>query len=164
MSIRQFALAAFGLSLLGLACGVSVTAFGQTSGIESIIARLPRAFVGEFRWDGDRQLQDVAIRFDTVRRLDDGRVVASGCGIYDVAGKVTSIDVTMHITVPDLQVEIWEASPDKANFVTDGSHRGALSGDLRAIDAEWTTASTGQRGQLRLRAAPEARCAPARPS
>jgi hypothetical protein len=35
-----------------------------------------------------------------------------------------------------------------------------LSADLRTIEAEWTTASTGARGHLRLEAAPVARCAP----
>ena len=86
---------------------------------------------------------------------------ALGCGNYDAAGTVTSIDVKMQITLPGLRVEIWESAPDRASFVTDGSHRGSLSQDLGAIDAQWTTQSTGQHGRLRLRAAPAAQCAPA---
>ncbi len=156
----EFAPALVGLSLLA-AIGAHSAACGQATDAESVIARLPRAFVGEFRWDNDRATQTVAIRFETVRRLDAAHVEATGCGVYDADGKVTAIDVKMHVTVPDLAVEIWESAPDRAAFVTDGSHRGSLSGDLRSIDARWTTASSGQQGRLRLWAAPAARCAPA---
>jgi hypothetical protein len=67
----------------------------------------------------------------------------------------------MLVTLAGLQVEIWESAPDRATFVTDGSHRGRMSQDLGAIDVEWMTRSTGQHGRLRLRAAPGAQCAPA---
>lgn len=67
----------------------------------------------------------------------------------------------MRITLPGLEIEIWESAPDRATFVVDGSHRGRLSRDLGAIDAEWTALSSGQHGHLRLRAAPAAQCAPA---
>ena len=109
----------------------------------------------------NRVIQNVAIRLKTVRRVDAEHAEALGCGNYDAAGTVTSIDVKMQITLPGLRVEIWESAPDRASFVTDGSHRGSLSQDLGAIDAQWTTQSTGQHGRLRLRAAPAAQCAPA---
>ena len=95
-----------------------------------------------------------------MRRLDAGHVEARGCGNYDVSGHVTAIAVRMVVTLAGLEVEIFESDPDRADFVTDGSHRGNLGADLRTIEAEWTTASTGARGHLRLEAAPAARCAP----
>jgi hypothetical protein len=61
-----------------------------------------------------------------------------------------------------LQVEILEQSPQSGTpFETEGSHRGNLSKDLQRIDAQWTTRATGQQGQLHLRAATSAVCAPA---
>jgi hypothetical protein len=61
-----------------------------------------------------------------------------------------------------LQVEILEQSPQgSTSFETEGSHRGILSKDFQRIDAQWSTRATGQRGQLHLRAATSAVCAPA---
>jgi hypothetical protein len=141
--------------------GLSLAALGQTPDIDSVIENLPRGFVGEFSWDNDRAIQNVAVRFNTVRRLDAEHAEALGCGNYNAGGTVAAIDVKMQVTLSGLRVEIWESAPDRASFVTDGSHRGSLSVDLREIDADWTTASTGQHGRLRLRAAPAAQCAPA---
>jgi hypothetical protein len=148
------------LALLTI-CGLSLAATAQTDDINALVANLPRGFVGDFRWDDGGGVQTVAIRFKSVRRLDAGHAEALGCGNYSMAGIVTSIDVKMQVTLSGLEVEIWESAPDQAAFVTDGSHRGHLSQDLDAIDAEWTTRSSGQRGRLRLRAAPAAQCAPA---
>ena len=156
---RSSAVAQFVLSLLTV-CSLTLAASGQTGDIDALVANLPRGFVGDFRWDDDRAIQNVAIRFRSVRRVDAEHAEALGCGNYNAAGIVTSIDVKMQVTLSGLQVEIWESAPDRGNFTTDGSHHGRLSQDLGAIDAEWTTRSSGQRGRLRLRAAPAAQCAP----
>src|SRR5262249_25498520 len=129
-------------------------------GVDALVADLPRGFVGEFQWDNDRTIQKVAIRFKTVRRIDAEHAEALGCGNYNTAGSVTSIDVKMQVTLPGLQVEIWESAPDTPASVPEGAPPGRLTRDLGAIDAEWTTVSNGQRGRLRLRAAPRAQCAP----
>ena len=151
---RQFAL------VLLMICGLSLAATAQTDDINALVANLPRGFVGDFRWDDGGAVQNVAIHFKSVRRIDAEHAEALGCGNYNTAGIVTAIDVKMQVTLTGLEVEIWESAPDRASFVTDGSHRGRLSRDLDAIDAEWTTQSSGQRGRLRLRAAPAAQCAP----
>jgi hypothetical protein len=155
------AFAVFIASALMAFGGLSLAAMGQAPDIDSVITNLPRAFVGEFRWDNDRAIQNVVIRFNAVRRLDAEHAEALGCGNYNAGGTIAAIDVKMQVALSGLQVEIWESAPDRASFVTDGSHRGSLSHDLREIDAEWTTASTGQHGRLRLRAAPAVQCAPA---
>jgi hypothetical protein len=157
---RRSARAAVALFLLVLICGVPPAASGEPSDIDALVANLPLGFVGDFQWDNDRTLQKVAIRFRSVRRVDAEHAEALGCGHYDAAGTVTSIDVKMRVSLAGLEVEIWESAPDRATFTTNGSHVGRLSDDLGAIDAEWTTRSNGRRGRLRLRAAPGAQCAP----
>ena len=130
--------------------------------MQTLIGKLPRAYLGEFLWDGDKTVQKVTITFESVRALNQHNVEAVGCGAYDINRQVTKIRVRMLVRVTDLQVEILEQSPQgNASFVTDGSHRGNLSEDLQRIDAQWTTRSSGKRGQLHLRAAPSAVCAPA---
>ena len=130
--------------------------------MEDLTQNMPRGFSGEFRWDGDGAIQNVVITFDSVRALNSQNIEAQGCGTYEVGREVTKIKVRMLVRLPDLQVEIFELSPEgSASFVTDGSHRGRLSKDLQQIDAQWITTTTGQRGQLEMRALPAAACAPA---
>ena len=130
--------------------------------MEDLTQNMPRGFSGEFRWDGDGTIQNVVITFDSVRALNGQNIEAQGCGTYEVGREVTKIKVRMLVRLPDLQVEIFELSPEgSASFVTDGSHRGRLSKDLQQIDAQWITTTTGQRGQLEMRALPAAACAPA---
>ncbi|HZR75885.1 hypothetical protein [Bradyrhizobium sp.] len=131
-----------------------------------LINDLPHGYIGEFRWDGDETVQHVVIRFDQVRMLTDESAEATGCGAYEVGRYVTKIKVQMLVNRSDLRVQILEQSPESGGnvtsgaFVTDGSHRGRLSRDLQQIDAEWTGASGGKRGQLHLRASSSAVCAP----
>jgi hypothetical protein len=129
--------------------------------IESLTEKLPRAYIGEFTWDGDQTVQNIVITFDSVKVLNEQNAEAVGCGTYEVNRKVTKIRVRMFVRLSDLQMEILEESPqDSTSFETDGSHRGNLSKDLQQIDAQWTTRSTGQRGQLHLHAVPSAVCSP----
>jgi hypothetical protein len=149
------------LCLIGLIASLFLATVVRATEIESLTDKLPRAFVGEFTWDGDKIVQNVVITFDAVRALSGQDAEAVGCGAYEVNRQVTKIRVRMLIT-SDLQVEILEQSPQGSTpFETEGSHRGSLSKDLQRIDAQWTTRATGQRGQLHLRAATSAVCAPA---
>src|ERR1051325_1164692 len=133
---RPSALVQLALALMTI-CGLSLAATAQTDDINALVANLPRGFVGDFRWDDGGAVQTVAIHFKSVRRVDAEHAEALGCGNYNMAGIVTSIDVKMQVTLPGLEVEIWESGPDRATFVTDGSHRGHLTQNLDAIDAEW---------------------------
>ena len=148
-----------------LSCAPALGAPGDSS----LINKLPHGYIGEFRWDGDDTVQNVVVRFDQVRMLTDESAEATGCGAYEVGHHVTTIKVQMLVNRSDLRVQILEQSPESSSnvtsgsFVTDGSHRGHLSRDLQQIDAEWTGASGGKRGQLHLHAAPSAVCAAATP-
>lgn len=134
----------------------------RAADLKELTEKLPRAFIGEFLWDGDTTVQNVVITFDKVQPLNEQNAEALGCGSYEAGRQVTKIGVRMFIRLSDLEVEIFERSPDgNGVFETDGSHRGKLSADLQQIDAQWTTTSTGQHGQLHLRATASAACEPA---
>jgi hypothetical protein len=114
---------------------------------------LPRAYAGEFRWNGDLLPQKVRIKLNTIRRRDAHTVEAVGCGRYDVLGRVTDIGVRMIIEFTSLDVEIWEFDPvGTTTFTTDGSHKGKLRDDLQVIEAAWLSRDTQRVGTLRLRA------------
>jgi hypothetical protein len=138
-----------------LAVGVRATE------METLASRLPRAYVGEFTWDDQKVAQSVTFTFESARALGDRDGEAVGCGAYENHRNVTTVKIRMFMRLSDLQVEIWEQSPEGATpFETDGSHRGNLSEDLRRIDAQWTTRLTGRHGQLHLHAISTAVCAP----
>ncbi len=134
----------------------------RAADIKELTEKLPRAYIGEFLWDGDTTVQNVVITFDKVQALNEQNAEAFGCGSYEAGRQVTKIGVRMFIRLSDHEVEIFERSPDdNGAFETDGSHRGKLSDDLQQIDAQWTTTSSGKHGQLHLRAAVSAACEPA---
>ena len=134
----------------------------RAADVTDLTQNMPRGYLGEFSWDGDKAVQNVVITLETVRALNDQNVEALGCGSYEINRQVTMIKVRMFVRLSDLFVEIMELSPQgSASFETDGSHRGNLSKDLQSIDTEWTTRGSGQRGTLHLRAASSAVCAPA---
>jgi hypothetical protein len=152
---------------LGSRLGLTVTVAGlflsvavRATEMDSFTEKMPRAYFGEFKWDDDKQIQNVAIVFESVRALSDQKAEAIGCGAYEVRLQVTKIKVRMFIRLTDLQVDIWESSRGGTGFETDGSHRGNLSEDLQRIDAQWTTNITGRRGQLHLRAVSSTVCEP----
>jgi hypothetical protein len=130
--------------------------------IDDFTRNMPRGFLGEFSWEGDRTVQNVVITFDSVRALNEQNAEALGCGSYELGRNVTKIKVRMFVRLPDLDVEILELAPEgNSSFETGGSHRGRLSRDFQRIDTEWTTTSSGQRGAMHLRALPSVTCAPA---
>lgn len=83
----------------------------------------------------------------------DGNVVAMGTGEYKTANGDTKIDIKFQISPNLLRFEMWEMNPKgSSNFITDGSHIGTISEDLKTINAVWTTKSTGKHGDLSLKA------------
>ncbi|MES5484497.1 hypothetical protein QMZ05_17210 [Bradyrhizobium sp. INPA03-11B] len=153
------------MSRLGLtiaAAGLVLMSAVRAADIKELTEKLPRAYIGEFVWDGDTAAQNVVITFDKVRPLNGQNAEARGCGSYETGRHVTKIGVQMFIRLSDLEVEIFERPPDSdGTFEAEGSHRGKLSQDLQQIDAQWTTTATGKHGQLHLRAAGSAACEPA---
>jgi hypothetical protein len=150
------------LRVVTAAAGLLFASTVSAAEIQDLTEKLPRGYFGEFSWEGDRTVQNVVITFDSVKALNGQNAEALGCGAYEVGRQVTRIKVRMFVKLPDLQVEIFELSPEgSGSFETGGSHRGSLSEDLQRIDAEWTTTANGQRGQLHLQAASSLTCAPA---
>ena len=165
--MRWFGIANFHVlfSRIGLAIAAASLLFASVvhaAEMKDLTQNMPRGYFGEFRWDGDETLQNIVITFDSVRALNSHNAEALGCCTYEVGRKVTKIKVRMFVRLSDLQVEIFELSPEgDGSFETGGSHRGKLSKDFQQIDAQWITAASGQRGQLHLRAAASLTCAPA---
>ena len=153
------------ISRFGVVIAVVTLLFASTvraADIDDLTRDLPRGFVGEFSWEGDPTVQNVVITLDSVRALNGQNAEAFGCGSYELGRVVTKIKVRMFVRWPDLDVEILELAPEgNSSFETGGSHRGRLSKDFQRIDTEWTTTSSGQRGELHLRALPTVTCAPA---
>jgi hypothetical protein len=150
------------LSAIVMAASLFLASIVHAMEMEALTEKLPRAYVGEFSWDGDKTVQNVVVTFESVQALSGQNAEAIGCGAYETNRRVTKIRVRMFIKSSDLEVEILELSPEgSGSFETDGSHRGNLSEDLQRIDAQWTTRASGARGQLHLRAASSAVCAPA---
>ncbi|WP_050422990.1 hypothetical protein [Bradyrhizobium tropiciagri] len=153
------------MSRLGLtiaAASLMLNSAVRAADIKQLTEKLPRAYIGEFLWDGDTTVQNVVVTFDKVQALNEQNAEARGCGSYEVGRHVTKIGVEMFIRLSDLEVEIFERPPDgDGAFESEGSHRGKLSEDLQQIDAQWTTTASGKHGQLHLRAATSAACEPA---
>ena len=153
------------LSRLGVILAAASLLFASSvyaADIDDLTRNMPRGFLGEFSWEGDPIVQNVVITFDSVRAVNGQNAEAFGCGSYEVGRNVTKIKVRMFVRWPDLNVEIFELAPEgNSSFETGGSHRGRLSPDFQRIDTEWTTMSSGQRGELHLRALPAVTCAPA---
>jgi hypothetical protein len=134
----------------------------QAAGKRSLERRLPRNYIGHFHWDNKDDQQAVEFRFDIVRRVDARSVEALGCGRYDASGIVTNIEVEMHISMPDLAVELVEREPEGSpGFTVNGSHIGSLSRDLKHLTAVWTTGATGERGKIDLQAGGTLSCSSA---
>jgi hypothetical protein len=141
---------------------VSALAAARGPAADDIETMLPRDYAGDFLWVDGTISQKVAIRINLITRAGPTQVEAVGCGRYEVLDRVTDIGVQLLIDTESLAIEIREFSPSGAgarNFVTDGSHKGRLSRDLKTIEAEWTTLSDGRRGRLRLEAGPAITCA-----
>jgi hypothetical protein len=150
------------IAVMIVAASLLLVSIVRAAEMKELTEKLPRAYFGEFLWDGDKVVQNVVITFESVRALNDRNAEALGCGAYEVGRQVTKIRVRMFVRLSDLQIEILELSPEgSTSFETNGSHRGTLSEDLQRIDAQWTTSASGQRGQLHLRATSSAACAPA---
>ena len=144
------------------AAGLLFASAARAADVTDLTQNMPRGYLGEFSWDGDKAVQNVVITLETVRALNDQNVEALGCGSYEINRQVTMIRVRMFVRLSDFFVEIMELSPQgSTSFETDGSHRGNLSKDLQRIDTQWTTRGSGQQGTLHLRAASSAVCAPA---
>jgi len=125
-------------------------AYALADAADWVVANLPRDYSGTFQWDNDPTVQEVTVRIDAVSIGSERQVTATGSSVYTALGQKTAINVTWLIDPVSGRFEMWEKDPTSADFVTDGSHVGAISTDLRSINAMWTTRSSGQLGQLCL--------------
>ncbi len=90
---------------------------------------------------------NVSITVSSLSIDSSGHVIAVGVGEYITTQRNTKIDIRFQITPNTLRFEMWNM-----NFITKGSYIGTISEDLKTINAVWTTTSSGQQGELFLRA------------
>ena len=121
--------------------------------------RVPRAWCGVFRWEGDAREQHVTIKFERVVARADGALEAEGPGLVrfedEAPGQAVRFRIRAVIDPATRRIEMFESiDTPRSDYVTDGSHVGTLSDDLQSFSAAWTTRSTGMRGALRMNARP----------
>lgn len=117
---------------------------------ENIRSNLCRQLRGSFKWNGSSQIQNVSISLSDIRVDTNNDVLALGKGQYTTNSRVTDIDVKWLIDPKSGRFEMWESNPTRPGFVTEGSHVGSISGDLKSVTAIWTTRGTGEQGTLVL--------------
>ncbi|MFX5547128.1 hypothetical protein ABTD91_19465, partial [Acinetobacter baumannii] len=61
----------------------------RAADIKQLTEKLPRAYIGEFLWDGDTTVQNVVVTLDKVNALNEQNAEARGCGSYEVGRHVT---------------------------------------------------------------------------
>ena len=134
------------LQFIAVYPGISVHA----ADADTLVRQLPRAYAGTFQWRDSVRLYKVSIRFNDVRVLDNGRVEATGDGVYDAYGEISKVNIRAVIDPDDLFLEIWEYDPASAGDELDGLYRGDLSTDMQSITATWRGFSDKSRGYLKL--------------
>jgi hypothetical protein len=140
------------LILVSVLLGILLySGYGMALDAHYLVKNLPKTWEGDFKWRGSHDYQKVAITITGVSIGSDGKVVASGSGLYFADSIATTIDVKWVINPVGLRFEMFESnaagSPD---FVTNGSHVGHISSGLDRIEAVWTTEDTGEIGDLFL--------------
>ena len=111
---------------------------------------IPREFEGQFSWRAgvDTQPNHLVLKIDRVKEKD-GILSFSGSHIYQSGDRMRAagtIDLENH------RVSIRESEASSVDAETDGLFAGTISTDLQTIEAEWTSHSTGDKGELKLEA------------
>lgn len=137
-----------------LAVYFSPVAYAVDAG--TLVSQLPRAFAGQFQWRDSIRIYKVTLDFKDVQVLDDGRVEATGSGVYDAYGEINKVNVRAVIDPDDLYLEMWEYDPANKGSELEGVYRGDLSDDMQTITAMWRDfADRKARGYLDLKAKQE---------
>lgn len=121
--------------------------------------RLPRAWCGIFRWEGDLREQHVTIAFARVAVRAGGNIEAEGPGLVRYQDEPPSQAVPFRIRAviepATRRIEMFESiETPRVDYVTDGSHVGVLADDLQSLRSVWTTRGTGRRGTLQMNGRP----------
>ena len=145
--------------LLLIALPAVLAAEPPKPGEPAFLDRVPRAWCGVFRWDGDAREQHVTIRFERIAARADGTIEAHGPGLVryedEAPRQAVRFRIRAVIEPATRRIEMFERiDTPRSDYVTDGSHLGTLAADLQSLGAVWTTRSTGKRGALRMNARP----------
>jgi hypothetical protein len=112
-------------------------------------ADVPREFKGEFEWRDEKKPYTLVLKIEKIEEKD-GVIRFSGTHVYTPGDYKMKVEGT--IDAKKRSVTIRESDPSKPDSETDGSFEGSITEDLQAIDAVWTTKSTGNKGDLKVKA------------
>ncbi len=114
---------------------------------------LPRIFKGIFSWRGPANPPQYVTLM--LRRVHEaaGLMVFGGTNVYTHPYPGSEhIQVRGKIDVKTLKVSIFENNKPDASFVNEGSYEGTISTDGGTLTLVWTTAGTGEKGDLKMQA------------
>ena len=122
-----------------------------------LAAKLPREFTGELHLQGDADTRRVRVRPGEVsvtseHLLQIGRIdyeIDDAKGVEVAAGEA-GIRVT--ISAPGLEIRVETIGAGAGDAIRPETFSGKLGGDLRSVEAEWST-SLGQKARLKMQAA-----------
>lgn len=147
-------------ALLMLILAPAATAETPIPGEPAFAERVPRAWCGTFRWEGEAREQHVTIKFGRFAARGDGAVESEGPGLvrYEDEPPDRAVRFRMRAVIDPAtrRIELFERiDVPRSDYVTDGSHLGTVSPDLQSMSTVWTTRGTGRRGALRMNARPD---------
>jgi hypothetical protein len=112
-------------------------------------ADIPIEYAGQYQWKGSDQSNQVTLKIGLIEMNgDDVRIV--GTHIY--APGVYTMKVTAVIDCRTRRLTLLESERNMPVAVTEGVFQGTLSEDCQSIEAVWTSAASGLKGTLKLRA------------
>jgi hypothetical protein len=101
---------------------------------------LAKTYEGTFGWHGSDTKDRVSITIADLSFDADGNAIAVGTGDYKGERADEHIEFRFQITPGTRRFEMWETNlQDGFVSLTEGSHVGTISGDLKTIKAVWTT-------------------------
>ena len=107
--------------------------------------KLPATYIGRFQWDNSAAMQQVVFIWENEAKNEKGEVILTGKGAYGIKKKINTI-IRGIVNPETYKIEIWENADKTENVVTDGSHIGSISSDLKTISTVWTTVDGRGRG------------------
>jgi len=115
------------------------------------VDNMPREFSGEFLWRKQNAvIYAVTLKISVIEEANDGNLIFKGLHIYQPGNYLMKVKGT--IDPKTAHISIFEMDPSREDSVTDGSFEGKIAEDMSSITAVWTTKTTGEKGDISLKA------------
>ena len=115
------------------------------------VDNMPRKFSGEFLWRKHNAVPyAVTLKIAVIEEANDGNLIFKGLHVYQPGNYLMKVKGT--IDPKTAHISIFEMDPSREDSVTDGSFEGRIAEDMSSITAVWTTRTTGEKGDIFLKA------------